>query len=183
MRSSAHVRVGNLALSAACVGVLAALACAQPSAEQQIEERRAQYEVQLTSFAVEDVPQLPPVEADPTAPGETEGVATTPPVEAISPGEAGAGATDAVSSPVPTTTKIVLDMLVTTSANEVLPGLTVELEQIGPGGAVKMERQLWLDVSRVARGAAAQITHTVEDIDYQEGDGFAVSIRSPIPPG
>ena len=74
-------------------------------------------------------------------------------------------------------------MLITTSANEGLPGLTVELEQIGAGGAVKMQRQLWFDVSSVARGDAAQITHTVEDVDYQEGDGFAVSIRSPIPPG
>jgi hypothetical protein len=160
----------------ACSSVLAVLGCTQPSPEERVDRARSEYTVQLTSFAVDDQPQLLPVAgADDGAelpPADGEEVAAGTPVEA---------AEEAVV--VPTTTSVVLDILVTTEGDDRLPGLSVELEQVGADGAVKMERLLWLDVSQVVRGSGAQATHVVEDVDYEEGDGFAVSIRSPVPPG
>lgn len=156
----------------------AAMGCAQPSPEQRVEALRAQYDVQLTSFAVHDQPQAAPLEGD---------LAAAQPGEEAAPAEAAAPAAPddaaaAVPEAVPTVTQLVLDILVTTEADEGLPGLTVELEQVGQDGKVKMQRALWLDVSQVRRGSGAQITHVVEDVEYQEGDAFAVSIRSPVPP-
>jgi predicted PhzF superfamily epimerase YddE/YHI9 len=166
----------NIPTFVACGAAMLSFGCAQLSTEESVELRRSQYNVQLTSFAVDDQPQVAPVEMTDTAQAELEAAATPPAVgEEETPAEP-----EAV---VMTTTQAVLDILVTTEADEGLPGLTVELEQVGANGAVKMERQLWLDVSRVVRGSGAQITHVVEDVDYEEGDGFAVSIRSPVPPG
>jgi hypothetical protein len=163
----------NIPTVVSCGAALLTFGCAQLSPEESVELRRSQYNVQLTSFAVDDQPQVAPVD---TAEAELEAAAPPPAV----------GEEETLAEPevvVMTTTQAVLDILVTTEADEGLPGLTVELEQIGANGAVKMQRQLWLDVSRVVRGSGAQITHVVEDVDYEEGDGFAVSIRSPVPPG
>jgi hypothetical protein len=171
VRSSLHLK--NIPSLVACGAAVLTLGCAQLSPEESVELRRSQYNVQLTSIAVDDQPQLAPVEA---AEAELEAAATPP---AIGEGEIIAEH----EAMVVTTTQAVLDILVTTEADEGLPGLTVELEQIGANGAVKMQRQLWLDVSRVVRGSGAQITHVVEDVDYEEGDGFAISVRSPVPPG
>lgn len=171
MRSSLHLK--NIPALVFCGAALLIFGCAQLSPEESVELRRSQYKVQLTSFAVDDEPQVAPVEA---AEAELGAAATSP----AAGGEEILAELEAV---VMTTTQAVLDILVTTEADEGLPGLTVELEQIGANGAVKMQRQLWLDVSRVVRGSGAQITHVVEDVDYEEGDGFAVSIRSPVPPG
>ncbi|HUP25270.1 MAG TPA: hypothetical protein VNB06_20320 [Thermoanaerobaculia bacterium] len=170
MRSSLHLK--NIPTLVWCGAALLTFGCAQLSPEESVELRRSQYKVQLTSFAVDDQPQVAPVE---TAETGLEAAATPPAA-----GEEILAEPEAV---VMTTTQAVLDILVTTEADEGLPGLTVELEQIGANGAVKMQRQLWLDVSRVVRGSGAHITHVVEDVDYEEGDGFAVSIRSPVPPG
>jgi hypothetical protein len=167
VRSGLHPRI--VVLVAACAAALSIAGCSRPSGDDRIESLRSQYDVRLTSFAVDDQP------APPEAAAEAETGATEAPD-----GEPGG---EALEAPVPTRTQVVLDILVTTEADEGLPGLSVELEQVGADGAVKMERTLWLDVSRVVRGSGQQITQVVEDVDYQEGDAFAVSIRSPVPPG
>ena len=170
MRSGFHGR--TVFLLGPCAAVLLAGACSQQSPEERIEALRAQYDVELTSFSVNDQPLVTPAEDEEAAePGEVtaeaetaEQVAAAPPPE------------------IPTTTQVLLDILVTSEADDGLPGLTVEVEQVGADGSVKMERTLWLDVSQVSRGSGAQITELIEDVDYQDGDAFAVSIRSPVPP-
>jgi hypothetical protein len=182
VRSSIYVRSSPRILL--LLPTLGVLACTQLGPEDRVEQARAQYTVQLTSFAVHDQPQLPPVadEADGAESAAADGT-ESPAAEAATVQVETPGDVPEEAVAVPTMTSVVLDILVTTEGDERLPGLSVELEQVGTDGTVKMERLLWLDVSQVVRGSGAQVTQVVEDIDYQEGDGFAVSIRSPVPPG
>ena len=81
----------------------------------------------------------------------------------------------------PALSDVILDVLVSTEARETLAGLTIELEHVDASLAVKGTRRMWIDVSGIQRGAAGQLSLVAEDVPYEDGDAFAVSVRSPIP--
>ncbi|KAB2965743.1 MAG: hypothetical protein F9K18_06315 [Thermoanaerobaculia bacterium] len=76
--------------------------------------------------------------------------------------------------------QIVLDVLVEWKGGEPLPGLTLDVSMIDPGGREKARRRVYADVSRVDRGGA-QVSLVLEEVPYAAGDGFSVEVRGPVP--
>lgn len=156
--------------------------CAPSSPADQVEEARAQTTVELISFAVREEPVASPA-PEPTGDAE-EGVAEEEPAgEEDAGGAEDAEDAEAATAEVPVRTDVLLDLLVSSAADDPLSGITVELEHVDADQNVKDTRLLWVPTPNLMRAVGAQVTVTVEDVDYAEGDGFSVSVRSPVPEG
>lgn len=167
--------------STALVLLLALLAggCAQPmSPEEEVAELRSKYSAELNGFVVQQQPMEP---AEDAAEGE-EGVEEDQTPGEAEEGEAGAEADEIPAEPVPTTQDVILDILVSTSSRDTLSGLTVDVTQVDGQGELKETWRVYLDTSAVHRGPGTQISHTLADVSYEEGDGFNVEVRHPVPP-
>lgn len=158
---------------------LAACGGAPESPADQLEEIRSRYAAELNGFAVHQVP----VAAEGEEPMMPEG-APTGVVEEAAEEVAGEEAMP-TAEPVAVRQDVILDILLSRESREALPGITVDIEHVGPEPerAVKATHRAYLDTSDVLRGAGTQVVYRLEDVDYQEGDGFHVEIRHPIPAG
>lgn len=180
-----------LVLFVLCVTAVLTIACGGGPKDpaERIDQIRSGYEASLNGFVVEQVPQTgePDVVSmdmgaeDEAAQGETAGAAE---------GEAGAGDEMAgeagtEGSEVSTRQDAVLDILLSLHRRDTLPGITVDIEQVGPEPehAVKATYHAYLDTSDIQQGGGTQVSYRLENVDYQEGDGFHVEVRYPIPPG
>jgi len=179
-------------LPPAAVAVALALSCAQPSPEERVAEMRGNYDAELQNFVVREVP-MPG--AEPPA-GET--AAAPPEPAAAEPAEAGE---EGIEETVPVQQNIVLDILIRNQNKDAnLPGLTLEVAQVGAGGPGPDEPLTWdellasphrkaswriyVDTSTIGRGPGTSVTHTLEDVEgYEPGDGFVVTVRDAVPPG
>lgn len=165
-------------LPAAVAAVLAG-ACSQPTPEERVAEMRANYEATLQNFVVREEP-MPG--AEPLA--EDAGAVENGEAEAAAEEDAaGAEGEDGFEELVPVQQNIVLDILIRNENKENLPGLTLDVEQVDSGKQAKQHWHVWVDTSTIGRGPGTSITHTLEDVDYEAGDGFNVSVRAPVPPG
>lgn len=172
----------TLALAAAA---LLGGACAQPSPEERVAELRSNYEATLQNFVVREEPLI---DEAPLAEGEE---AEEPAEEAA----AGAEEGEEIVEEVPVRQDVTLDILVRHSNNEILPGLTVEVAQLGEGAAEEMtwdeiqsspaRKATWrvyLDTSAIGRGQGNSVVYTLEDVDGVEpGDRFVVDVRESVP--
>lgn len=166
-------RINYLVLSMTLV-LLVAGACGPPkSPEEKVAEMRAKYDAMLNGFVVEQAPVEEPMAAE-----MSEEMAT----EAAEPAMADEGEAMAEAEPVPLLQDVILDILVSTTSRETLSGLTVDITQVDGNQDVKQTWRVYLDTSAVHRGPGTQITHRLEGVDYQEGDGFNVEVRHPVPP-
>jgi hypothetical protein len=148
-------------------------ACAQRTPEERVESVRAQTSVELLSFAVSQTPvEGTTEEAEAAAEEAAEDAAEEPSAEE---------SVETGIAPVPVRTDVILDLLVSTDSDPPLPGITVEYEHVDGSQAVKDRRRLWIDTPNLVRGVGAQVSLVVEDVDYQEGDGFSVTVRTPVP--
>ena len=123
--------------------------------EQQVELRRARYTATLQSLTVKQDPQ--PVEP----PAEASGVA-------------------AQAGPL-VRTDAILDIVVTTTSDEPLPGVTIDVEHFDASRRAKSRSTFWVDTSQLSSGQSAQVTHVLENVVWHTGDTYAVSVRTPIP--
>ena len=82
----------------------------------------------------------------------------------------------------PTRQDAILDILVSTTSRDPLPHLTVDVEQVDADKNPKGHWLAYLDTAHVLRGPGTQISYTIKDVDYTEGDGFTVEVRTPVPP-
>ena len=133
----------------------------QLSPEEKIELLRSQYSAELTSITVKQDPE------------EDAGAA-----EGVADGEIDVADLDLDQPPV--RTDVVLDVLVSTNSQEYLPGITIDVQHVDSDKKEKDFVRLWVDTSALLRGGGAQVTHVLEDIDYQPGDGFWVEVKSPV---
>ncbi len=78
-------------------------------------------------------------------------------------------------------TDVLLDLQVWHESAEKLPGVTVDIAMQDPGGREKGHWRVWTDTSRLEKGPGMQISHVLEDVPYQEGDGFYAELRRDIP--
>lgn len=153
-------------------------ACAQQTHEERVAEMRSRYTAELKNFIVREEP-----EAGMGVAGEEMAMEG----EAMDEGEAGEAAGEtgdemaAEEAMVPVTQKVLLDVLVRNENQENLPWLTLDVEQVDADEATKGEWRIYVDTSTIGRGPGTSVTHTLEDIDYQAGDGFTVSVRHPVP--
>lgn len=162
-----------LCLVAACGG-------APETPAERVDEIRSRYSADLNGFAVHQVP----VEGEETMPEGPGDGAVEEGAEAEEAVEAGAESEPAAEE-VPVRQDVILDILLSRESREPLPGITVDIEHVGPEPerAVKESYRAYLDASGVHRGAGTQVVHRLEDVDYVEGDGFHVEVRHPVPPG
>ncbi|HUP42372.1 MAG TPA: hypothetical protein VM599_04110 [Thermoanaerobaculia bacterium] len=153
--------------------LLALAACAGEPEDpaERVAEARAGYTARLNSYAVDQVPLDP-------APAPTVG----PPGEAGTAGEP-LGETAEAEAPVevPLRQDVILDILVSREGHEALPGITVDVTQADSRDNEKASWKVYLDTSDLFRGPGVQMVHRLEDVVYEEGDGFFVEVRHPIP--
>ncbi len=177
----ALVTLGLLLLGA---GLLAACGPSDPTAE--VEEARARYSAEVVSFSVDQRPESPPVEppaavtdgdidaeAGETAEGADEAAAT----------EAGAVEPAEPTEPVDVRQDVLLDIVLRFDGHDPLPGLTLDITHAGADDREKGVYRAYIDTTEVYRGPPVQIVHRLEDVPYEEGDGFHAEVRSPVPAG
>ncbi|MDX1384118.1 MAG: hypothetical protein R3190_10775 [Thermoanaerobaculia bacterium] len=157
-----RVAVGRSLILA--VVVVAVAGCGpQLTPEEEIELLRSQYTAELTSITVKQDPGSGAAEA--TAGEEPPDVDDAAGLDLDQP---------------PVRTDVVLDILVSTTSQDYLPGVTIDVQHVDAERREKDLRRLWVDTSSLVRGGGTQVTHVLEDVDYEVGDGFHVEVRSPV---
>jgi hypothetical protein len=159
---------------ALCLSLFAGLAvalagCAAKSPEERVAELRGKYDAALNGFVVKSRPAA----AEPVAAGEaaTAGEET-----------AAGGADDGMAiEELPVTSEVMLDIVVRSQSNEVLPGLTLDVSQVDGQKREKGHWRIWVNTSKILRGPGTQVTHVLPGVDYEEGDGFHVEVRRAVP--
>ena len=84
--------------------------------------------------------------------------------------------------PVPVVQDIILDIVVSHDSFDKLPGVTVDISMQDGSQAEKGSWKVWVETAALEKGNHLQITHLLEGVSYEEGDGFFVEVRSPIAP-
>jgi len=77
--------------------------------------------------------------------------------------------------------KVRLDILIQHRSREKLPGLTLDISMVDSAEMEKGHWRVWFDTSDVTKATVTQFTHILEEVGYEEGDGFFVEVRHPIP--
>lgn len=162
----------TLCLAAAAVGFACASEPEDPA--ERVSEIRSRYSAQLNGFVVHQVPEAP---AEP--PMEAPGEAAAPVADDEAGGPEVEGAE--VLAAVPVSQAVTLDVLVSRDGREALSGLTLDVTQADAEDREKASWKIYLDVADVERGSGTQIAYRLEDVEYEEGDGFHVEVRHPVP--
>jgi len=186
-------------LPLAAAGLLVVVACRPSDPIERIAEARAGYGAELTGFYAKQVEIAPAAEdVPPTEEGasaedlaaaaevgveelaegaETEGAAAEGAEAEGAEGEPGEG--EAVE--VPTRTDIVLDVMVSRQGSDELQGLTLDITLVDASKAEKDHWLWWVETSGMPKGDQRQFSHTLEGVDYVDGDGLLVEVRDPVP--
>ncbi len=197
-KTSAPRRTLQFALAAAALPAAALLgaACAQPTPEERVAGLRSHYEATLQNFVIRETPLVDPLVdplADPLADAEPALEGEEPAAEeAPAEGEAAALGEELIEE-VPVRQDVVLDILVRHDNHENLPGLTVEVAQLGEGASeelsweeiqsgAKATWRVYVETSAIGRGQGNSVLHKLEDVDVAPGDRFVVTVRDPVPP-
>lgn len=183
-RSLRLLALRRAGLIAACGLAFLAVACAEQSPEEKVEAQRRLYSAELTTFVVmqEPAPEPEPMEGedgedDLAAAGADEGTED----------DAGEGEGDEMDMMEPEPTgpvlrSVLLDILVQNTGSTSLPGITVDVSQVDSAMNPKGSWKLFLELPSLAHGSSEQVSQVLEDVDFVEGDLFAVEVRGPIPP-
>ncbi len=150
-------------------------ACRELSPEEKVELLRSRYTARIneSGFFVRDILVEPAaVDADPGAVLEAE----------EEPADDGALAESVEPVEPETRQEILLDIIVQHDSNEALPGITLDLEMVDAQGDVKKHWRKWVETEGLPKANQKQVTETLVDVGYEEGDGFNVEIRSDISP-
>ncbi len=137
-------------------GLLAiVVGCQEKDPALLVESLRAQYTAQAQSFYIDERV----VEAEPVLDSEGQEVSIEPTVER----------------------DLLLDIVVKNGSQSRLETLTVEYEHYDSSENLKDTRRMVLDVGHILAGTVGQFSETIENVDYNEGDKFSMSIRNPVP--
>ncbi len=161
-------------LHACILAVLAtglALGCPAKTPEEKVASIRNLYSARLNGFIIEEEP-LPVAEIVVEEPGESE-AAEEDVIEAVE--------EDVIFEPPPMRQQARLDILILHDSYELLPGVTVDISMANSAGEEKNHWRIWFDTSDIGKASVTQFTHILEDISYEEGDGFFAEVRNPIP--
>jgi hypothetical protein len=147
-------------------------ACGGGSPEEKVARLRGMYSARLNGFLVQEAPAAEPEMmagegAEPMAPeaatGEGEGEMAEP-----------------MEMP-PANPSIMLDILIQHDSPELLSGITVDVSMADGEGNEKGAWKVWFDTATMKKANVTQYTHVLEDVPYEEGDGFFAEIRHPVP--
>ncbi|MDX1503443.1 MAG: hypothetical protein R3325_13870 [Thermoanaerobaculia bacterium] len=158
------------------VATLTVVACAPKTPEERISQARGRYTARLNAFIVQETP----VEPEPVAAEGEGGEAPAEPVAVTD--EAGEEGEAMEEAPVETRTDVELDLLVQHDLDTALPGITLDVTMASPDGTEKASWKIYVETAGLPKANQKQVSYILEDVDYQEGDGFAAEIRHPVPP-
>jgi len=171
------------ALAAAAV-LVTSVACKQLTPAERISKLRSEYSAELNSFNVTETPMADAMgeggegmEGEGMMGEEMEG-------EAMGGEEMGEGMDEGMAAmDVPTRKDVLLDIVLRKQGGtDTLPGITVDIFQVAADETDKATYRVYVDTSRLNPGSRKAVSHVLKDVDYAEGDGFAVEIRSTVPP-
>jgi hypothetical protein len=148
---------------------MALSACGPSSPADKIAQTRSLYKARMNGFVVEEEP----IFEEPI--GDLEVVGEEADIEAEEAEE------PADFEPVAVSQRVLLDILIQHDSNEKLPGITVDVSMADPGGEEKGHWRVWFDTSDIEKANVTQFTHILEDVSYEEGDGFFVEVRYQVP--
>lgn len=181
-------RFASAATAVAAAAVVATLvACTPLTPVERVSKLRAEYSATLNSFSVTETPMADAM----GEPGEgmqgegmmgegTEGEAMGG--EAMG-GEGMGEGMDAMPMDVPTRKDVLLDIVLRKEGGtDTLPGITVDIYQVAADETEKATYRVYVDTSRLNPGSRKAVSHVLKDVEYAEGDGFAVEIRQPVAP-
>lgn len=170
-----------LLLCLSLIAMLSIVGCAPKDPIERIAQSRQEYTVKLNQFLVQDPPAPEPApepmvdEADGEA---TDGDAGEEPAT----DETDAGDySDFEPEPVgPQPKNVLFDLIVGYDGSDPLPGLTVEVSQIDPFQKEKATYRHYLELPNLRTGTT-QTDFVLENIMFEDGDGFSVDLRMVVP--
>ena len=154
------------------VGLLFAAACSKPTHEERVAAARSRYEASINGFVVLQQPLASPEELPATAAGDEATLETTD--------DADGGEDEAWEDTVDLRQDVLLDVVIRHDSFEKLPGITVDITMADGEREIETWRILF-DTTGIEKGPGVQYSHTLENIDYREGYGFAAEVRFPVP--
>ena len=162
------------------IAALTAAGCTPKSPEEQVAEARSRYTATLNAFVVQETPVAE------AAVDEAEGeVATAEAAAAAVADEEGAGegeGEEETEPAPPVRQNVLLDLVLQHDLDEALPGITVDVTQVAADKSEKGAWKVWVETAGLPEATQKQVVHTLEEIEYEEGDGFHAEIRSSVPP-
>lgn len=167
------------AILAAAVVLVSFAACKQLTPAEKVSKLRSEYSAELNSFTIRETPMTGAMGEEGMMDEGMEGEAMGD--EAV--GDQMDEGMDAMAMDVPTRKDAVLDIVLRKEGGtDRLPGITVDIYQVGPDEQQKATYRVYVDTSRLNPGSRKAVSDVLEDVDYSEGDGFAVEIRGAVPP-
>lgn len=169
--------VGGVAM--ALVLALTSAACGPKDPNAKVAQLRSYYKAEVNGFLVQGPPAEDPWDVtEPPMEGELDEELA----EEVAGEELEGEMADMEMEPVePAVTNIQLDVLVRHRSPENLPGITVDVSMVDAGQNEKGHWLWWVDTADIAKSNVTQFTYVIEDVSYEEGDGFYVEVRHPVP--
>lgn len=163
------------------LAALVVTACVPKSPEERVAKRRSYYRARLLGFIVEADPVLAELSEE-SAEESAEEAPSEEPMDGAA-ADAGEGeATETAAATVSIRQNVRIDILLQHDSPDRLAGITLDIEMVDSNKVQKNVWKLWVDTSALTKGTGTQFGHLLEDVDYVEGDGFNVEVRSPVPP-
>lgn len=151
-------------------------ACGPKSPEERVAKSRSYYQARLLGFIVEAEPVL----AEPSAESGEE-LPSEEPMDTAAADVGEGEAMETAEATVPIRQNVRVDILLQHDSPDRLSGITLDIEMVDANKVPKNVWKIWVDTKALAKGTGTQFGHLLEDVDYVEGDGFGVEVRSPVP--
>ena len=145
--------------------------CGAKSPEEKVAKLRSFYSARLNGFILNEEPIVP----------EVPELAV---VEVTEDGTEGEAVEEVAIDPMPAievAQTVQLDVLIQHRSEERLPGITLDISMVDSGQVEKGHWRVWFDTSEVIKATVTQFTHILGDVGYEEGDGFFLEVRHPVP--
>jgi hypothetical protein len=155
---------------------LALAACTPKSNADRVAKLRTYYKARIIGFVVQAEPVA---EVAPAAVDEDGATAASSADEpALAGDDDGAPMEEAVPE---IRQDIMVDILLQHDSPQKLSGITLDIEMVDADQQPKGAWKVWVDTADLPKATGTQFTHVLEDVDYVEGDGFNVEVRTPVP--
>lgn len=182
-----RITVRTLAIALAAVLTFGLIACQPASGPERVTALRDTYEATLNSFNVVETPMVEESGMAVEVEAETEGDVAEEAAEGEGEaGEEGAGdemAEDEVVEEVPMRQDVMLDVILRkTGGGGQLDGVTLDVFQVDADEQDKANYRIYVETAGLNKGSRNQISHVIKDVDFAEGDKFAVEVRANVPP-
>lgn len=152
------------------------------SPEEQVEKLRSYYTARVIGIIVDAVPEPEESLEDPLAEPSEMASPEMSPEDDDGVMDGGDNEGMEAETTVPTRQTVRVDILIQHDSPEKLPGVTLDLEMVDAQQAPKASWKVWVDTSELPKATGSQFSHVLEDIEYVDGDGFSVEVRSYVPP-